>query len=65
MNIIGISRAELGKNFLALEKSARKMNLRVKNVNKIKYMYCSKIETIPKLLEIDSFKFESVKVLLM
>jgi sorting nexin-29 len=60
VDIIARSRATLGESFLALEKSARKMNLRV-NVEKTKYMYCGKMETIPNFFEIDSFKFESVK----
>ena len=55
VDIITRSRVALGENFMALEKSARKMNL-TGNVEKTKCMYCGKMEIIPKLFEIDYFK---------
>ena len=44
VDIIAKSRAVLGKQFLVLEKSARKMNLRV-NMKRTKCIHCGKMET--------------------
>ena len=59
IDILSRSAKELKVAFLALEKAAGKMNLKI-NIQKTKYMFCGKKESPLRTFDINQYKFESV-----
>lgn len=60
VDIIARTERDLRDAFVAFEKSAMKFNLKI-NVEKTKFMVCTKDRTIQPCFEVDTYRFETVQ----